>query len=281
MRKVFLLVMMCLLIVLSVSCKSKNEQILEKVKKNVPSEVGYKNSLITKYCTDVSSLTKNETENSEKCIKIISDTETEYNKKFLSLLDFYSDNKMSIEEMQELYNEIEEEKLKEVWSRIETLISNMSDSYDGDDILTYTYKKISMTNLIIIDMLEEPGIYVSEIEEIKNNNDIEWQKNTTQKLQIRSGVIRKKEKIPYFSNHEARDYAEKYLEYIETCEVYAVHNEKDKLLDYHKKTIESLYNDMASISPNMSDEDEEKLLNYMEEKKKESDELIKKLNGKK
>ena len=99
MRKVFLLVMMGLLLVLSVSCKSKNERILEEVKKGALSELSYKKDILTRYCVDRSSLTKNEAENTEKCKKIVLDTEEEYNKKFLSLLDFYSDNKMNMGEI--------------------------------------------------------------------------------------------------------------------------------------------------------------------------------------
>ena len=82
MRKVFLLVMVCLLLVLTVSCKSKNERILEKVKKNVPSEMVYKRNLIKKYCMDISFAMEKGTENSEKCLKKVSDIETEYNEKF-------------------------------------------------------------------------------------------------------------------------------------------------------------------------------------------------------
>ena len=207
MRKVFLLVMVCLLLVLSVSCKSKNERILEEVKKNVPRELIYKKDLIKWYCGDRASLTKNDVENTEKCVKIILDTETEYNKKFLSLLFFYNnDNKMSIMEIQILYNVVEEEKLKKAWSKVETLSFNEFDFYDSNDIVKY--KVLNLTDLVRIDMSEELGIYLSKSKEIKNNNDIEWQKNTAEELQTRYSIIMEKTKEPEFSDSKSQEYDE-------------------------------------------------------------------------
>ena len=272
MRKVFLLVLMGLLLILSVSCKSKNERILEEVKKGALSELSYKKDILTRYCVDRSSLTKNEAENTEKCKKIMLDTEEEYNKKFLSLLDFYSDNKMNMGEIQELYNKTEEDKLKEAWSRIGTLTSNMVDSDDVNGVVTY--KKTSIISLAAIDISEKSGFYASKIEEIKNNDDVKWQKDTAEELQIRSSVIMEKERIPEFSDPEVWKLAEKYLEYVETCKVYAIYEEKERFLDYHEKAFGEIQEKLESLSLNMSDEDEKKLFNYMGEKKKEADGLF-------
>lgn len=279
MRKVFLLVMMCLLLVFSVSCKSKNERILEKVKKGIPSELVYKRELTTVYCKDMISLIKNDSESAEKCMEIMSDTEEEYNEKFLSLLDIYNGDKMSREEVQELYNEIEEQKLKEESLKITDLISDMNISYFQNAIVLY--KKISINSLFMIELSEEAGIYSSEIEEIKKNNDIEWQKDTAEELQIRSTLIIEKTKTPEFFDSKIQEYAEGYLEFMETCKVYVMYNEKEKLLDYNAKNSEKIYSDAKNLLLNASDEDGEKLLNYMKEKNREYDEIIEKFTAKK
>ena len=272
MRKVFLLVMMGLLLVLSVSCKSKNERILEEVKKKIPSDIVYRKNILTMHCTDMSSLTKNNVENTEKCRKIISDTEAKYNKKFLSLLDFYKDKKMSMEEIQELYNKIEVEQVRELGSKVLDLTLKLNDSYDLNNIITY--QEISITSLLTIDMSEEPGIYASKIEEIKHNNDIKWQKDTAVELRIRSTLIMEKKKIPEFSDPEVRRPAEIYLEFLETCKIYALFKEKEELLKYNEENSEKVRNDLMRLTSNISNEDKEKLFNYLAEKREEVDKLF-------
>ncbi len=279
MRKVFLLVMVCLLLVLTVSCKSKNERILEQVKKNVPSELVYRRELTTVYCKDIISLIKDNKESTEKCMGIMSDSEEEYNEKFLSLLELHNGDKMSREEVQELYNEIEKQKLKEESLKITDLISDMNISYFSNTIVLY--KKISINSLFMIELSEEAGIYSTEIEKIKKNNDIEWQKDTAEELQIRSTLIIEKTKIPEFSDSKIQEYAERYLEFIETCKVYVMYSEKEKLLDYNSKNSEKIYSDAKNLLLNVSDEDGEKLLNYMKENNREYDEIIKKFTTKK
>ena len=264
MRKVFLLVMMCLLLVLSISCKSKNERILEKMEKSTPSEMVHMRNLIKRYCMDMSDISENFSENSGKCIKIISDTETEYNEKFLSLLDFYKDSKMSMEEIQELYNDNESKKLNEEKKRVINLASNWEN----------TDKERSILALFMIDLLEEPGIYSSKIDEIKKTDDLEWLRNITLELLIRSNVIMKRVEIPEFSDPEVQKYAEKFLEYDETSRIYIIYDEHERLIDYNKKSTKKIYNDLRSLFSNISDEDTEKLIDYMNERRKGSSEII-------
>ena len=271
MRKVFLLVMVCLLLVLSISCKSKNERILEKVKKNVPSEMVYKRNLIKKYCMDISFAMEKGTENSEKCLKKVSDIETEYNEKFLALLEYYNDEQANINEKQELYNEIENKKLYEEGVEIVSLDENDFTNLNFEDIRTY--KLISMKSLFIIDSLGELGIYASEIEEIKNSNDFEWQKSRAMEFHLRVLIITGKEKIPEFSDMKIQEYVERYFEFIETCKIYIMYKEKEKLTEYEMKNSKKIHDDLKSLI-GVSDEDSEKIIKYMEEKVKELHELV-------
>ena len=266
MRKVFLLVMMGLLVVLFVSCKDKKEEILAKVHMDFPSELTHKNDLIQSYCMDMSSISSNETENNEECVKIRSAIETEYYKKFLSLLDNYMKEKVSIEKIQESFNEIGEEKLKEEILKIDNLISSMN--FDNIN------KSLSIRSLFVIDYYEEPGIYHDRIIEIEDNDNSEWEKNTSQELQIRARVIMKKGEIPMFSDSKFQKFAEKYLKYRETSEVYVIYREKDKFIDHLEKDGMEIYSDLENLMLNASNEDKKKLTDYIEKRNNELDELI-------
>ena len=225
MKKIFFLLF---ILIFMISCKSENEKLMEKLDKNLQSEISRPIALYEKACLDMSMASDNSAAATEKCQKIFQDARAKYDGKFLALLDYNKSNKMSIDDLQKRYEQNRNEMTMEIMKGLEDISKEISNE-DGSSNTAKHYKVNAIHILALMDHKMESGIYDSRIDEIRSNNDDEWQKNNTMEIHIKAEKILMRNKIPYFETPEARELAEEYADFVASYKVAIIFGDMKKM----------------------------------------------------
>ena len=250
MKKIFFLLF---IFIFMISCKSENEKLMERLDKNTQSEVSRPIALYEKACLDMSMASDNFTASTEKCQKIFQDAIAKYDGKFLILLDYNKNNKMNIDDLQNRYEQNRNEMIVEIIEGLSNLSTEISNE---DDSKTAKFYKVETIHILaLMDHKMEPGIYDLKIDEIRNNNDVEWQRNNAMEVRIKAEKIILKNKIPYFETAEARELAEEYADFVASYKIAVAFGDIKKLeqLQVDLKGLEGKAMKLSSVILNIND----------------------------
>ena len=256
MKRSFLLVIILMLLI---SCVGKNERVMKKLEKNMPSELSYKIALNERQCLNLSQLSKNSVDNTEKCINIFKETKTKYDEKFLLLMDYHKDKKMNRDELESLYSQNREEMFKELENKVLLMGSEIAEE-DGPEAIKY-YKVLGTMALLLIDKIEGPGVYDGEINTIMTNDDLEWQRNNAMEMHIKGDQYIYSLNIPEFESVEVRTLAEDYTNLIIAYKSAVSYKSLEKVQNLNWE-VEDFTDKITAALPNMSPEDAKTFADY-------------------
>ena len=132
---------------------------------------------------------------------------------------------------------------------------------DGPKAIKY-YKVLGAIELLLVDRIEGPGTYDSEINTIMTNNDLEWQKNNTMEMNIKSEQYMYSFNLPEFESAEIRTLAEEYTNLMIAYKIAVSYNSLEKIQSLTEE-VKSFAYKIPEITENISTEDAKAFSEYM------------------